>query len=87
MTQIGKFFILSAYGISVVFLPWWVSVFLGVILLAVYRAYFSVIGGAFLLDIAFGGPLAAFAGFSYLYTFIFIGLALVSFMLSRMMIE
>jgi K+-sensing histidine kinase KdpD len=87
MTQLGKIFVIVAYGISIIFLPWWVSVALAVILLGVWQAYASVIVGALLLDIVFGAPLFAFSGFSYLYTLIFVVLVAVTFVLARAMLE
>ena len=87
MTQLGKIFVIGAFFVSVVYLPWWVTVFLAVVLLAVWQAYVSVILGALLLDIVFGAPVTAFTGFSYLYTLTFSLLAGVTFFLNRSMLE
>ncbi|MBX9765075.1 hypothetical protein K2X83_00335 [Patescibacteria group bacterium] len=87
MTQLAKILIIVSYGVSILFLPWWVSVVLAVLLLGVWQAYVSVILGAVTLDVLFGSQLAAFSGFSYVYTAIFCILALCTFVLSRAMLE
>ena len=74
MNDLNKFLFIASFFVSVLFLPWWVSVFIAVILLAEWRAYVSVILGAVMLDVIFGSPLTLLGGFAYLYTGIFVAL-------------
>lgn len=87
MILFSRIFVIASYGISVVFLPWWVSVILGVFILAIWQAYVSVLLGAVLLDVLFGSPMYVFSDFAYLYTAIFGLLAVVTLVLSRTMLE
>lgn len=87
MNSLNKFLFIISFFLSVLFLPWWVSVFFGVVLLAVWRAYVSVILGAIILDVVFGIPLAAFGGFAYLYTLIFVTLSVIVLFLHKAMLE
>lgn len=87
MKELVKYFFIIALFVSVVYLPWWLSVGIALVLLSVWRAYVSVILGALCIDILFGSPLLAFGGFAYLYTAIFSALTLMTLFLSRAMIE
>lgn len=87
MNGLNKFLFIISFFLSVLFLPWWVSVFFGVVLLAVWRAYVSVILGAIILDVVFGSPLAVFGGFAYVYTLIFVTLSVLVLFLHKAMLE
>jgi putative Ca2+/H+ antiporter (TMEM165/GDT1 family) len=87
MSELAKYFFIISFFISVVYLPWWVTVSIAIVLLSVWRTYATVMLGALCLDILFGSPLAAFGGFAYLYTAIFALLVFLSFFLNRTMLE
>lgn len=72
---------------AVVFLPWYASVPLGIILIAYWGAYVEAIVGGVVLDALFGAPIASLHGFACLYTALFIILSLFAFVLRRLMIE
>ncbi len=55
---------------SILFFPWWVSVFLGVLLLFAGEGYEVLFGGV-LLDVLYGAPLPFFFHFPALYTALF----------------
>ncbi len=87
MTGIEKYFFIASFFISTLFLPWWVSVVLGVVLLAFWQTYVSVLAGALLMDIVFGAPLIGLGTTTHLYMYIFCGLAVVTLILNRAMLE
>lgn len=87
MKELNKIFFIVSFFISAVYLPWWFTVILGVMLLSVWNAYVSVILGALLLDMLFGSPLTSFGGFAYLYTAVFATLAALVLFLNRTMLE
>lgn len=67
--------------------PWWVSVALGVLLVAYFDAALSVLVGGVLLDVLHGAPIHIFGGFAYLYTSIFIVLVIVRMVLKKSIVE
>ena len=79
--------ILFAFFASILFLPWFVTVALGVVLIAWYQAYLSVLIGGVLLDSMFGAPIAALGSFSFIYTALFACLSAVSYVLRRRVME
>ena len=79
------FVTLGAFFISVLFLPWFVTVAIGVIAIAFYRAYLSVVIGGVLIDSLFGVPL--FGNFAFFYTALFVALSLIAVFLRRTMLE
>jgi hypothetical protein len=81
-------FVLSAlFFASIVYCPWWVTLFIA-IWLAPYKGSFAplVIGGL-LMDVMFGSRVASLGGFSYVYTLVFVGAALVSWYLREQSIN
>ena len=72
---------------SVIMLPWFAPLILGVALVVVWRGYIEVILGGILLDIVFGAPIASLSDFSFLYTALFIFLSLLAVILRRAIIE
>lgn len=83
----NSFFVIAAYILSAVLLPWWITVFLAVILLAYFKAYGVVVFGGILMDLLYGAPQPALFEFQYIYTLVFGILALVSWVLDRMILE
>lgn len=75
------------YFLSVFTLPWWALIVLGVLLIAYYEAYVSVLIGAFLFDTLYGVPMIQLFNFSYLYTAIFVVLVVVAYMLRTRLLE
>lgn len=86
MNEVTKFLCVVAYFVSIIFLPWWFSVMIAIVLLSMWKAYVSVILGALMLDVLFGSSLA-FRGFAYLYTAVFSLLVVLAFFLNRAMLE
>lgn len=78
---------LVAFLISVFVSPWWLTILLGIFLLALFEASITVIAGGLLMDTTFGAPLVPLGGFHYLYTAIFVMLALLSWYLHRTLSE
>lgn len=70
-----------AFLASALTCPWWLTVMLGIALLALFEASGIVVAGGVLVDTAFGAPLAPLGGFQYLYTALFVMLALLSWYL------
>lgn len=75
------------YVASCLLAPWWFSVALGIILIAYLNLWVVAILGGLLIDLAFGAPIAAFGGFEYLYTALFIVLSSLAFVLKNRMLE
>jgi len=67
-----KLFLLLAFCISVVTLPWWLTFFLGIVYLSKGGSVVAVVIGGFIIDELYGAPIPVLHGFSFLYT----GLAL-----------
>lgn len=72
---------------SLVFAPWWLVVILGLLLMPFRWGAPIAVGGAAFLDAVYGAPVAALAGFSYIYTALFILCAVVVWFLSLRMAE
>jgi len=72
---------------SVIMLPWYVPLILGIALIVVWCGYVEVILGGILLDTVFGAPIASLSDFSFLYTALFIFLSLLAVILRQVIIE
>ena len=75
------------YLASCVFLPWYLSVALAVILIAYFNLWPLAIIGGLLMDIAFGAPLPILFNFAYFYMALFALLALFEMVLRQRMLE
>lgn len=75
------------YIVSSIFLPWWITVALGIVLITYFRLWWVAILGGLLMDLVFGAPISAFFGFAFLYTTLFIALSLLALMLRQRMLE
>lgn len=79
------FFVL--FIISVFFLPWWYTVALGIVVASMpYGSLFAIVGGV-LMDVTFGAPLIPLFGLQYLYTTLFICVAIGVVLLERWVID
>lgn len=67
--------------LSVLFLPWWVSVFLAILLLSSYKSRLVILCGGLLMDTLYGAPIVSLFSISYLYTTLFLVLILTSMFL------
>ncbi|XKT74317.1 MAG: hypothetical protein ACJKTH_03105 [Patescibacteria group bacterium UBA2163] len=67
--------------------PWWVSIALGILLIAYFDAVPSVLIGGLLLDVLHSAPIHMFGGFAYLYTGIFIILIIIRIALQKSIVE
>lgn len=70
--MIARIILSIAYVLSAVLLPWWLTVFLGVVLLAYLQSYVVVIIGALVLDTMHGAGIVQLFGVSFLYTGLFL---------------
>lgn len=52
----------------VLFLPWWFSFSAGIVFLVIYKNFWELILGAFLVDSLFAVPLPHFGGFTLVLT-------------------
>lgn len=75
------------FFLSSILLPWYVPVFLGGLLIALWGGYVEVIIGGIIMDTLFGTSIPLLYGFAYLYTALFVALSLMAMVLRRMMIE
>lgn len=82
-----RFFFSLVFFASVILMPWYVTVPLGIMLMILFGAYAEAIIGGILLDGMFGTGIAVLAGISYLYTLLFSGLSLCAFVLRRALLE
>lgn len=76
-----------AFFASILFLPWYVPVMLGVLLIAFYQAYLFAIIGGIVLDSMFGTSIISLYSVSFLYTILFATLSILSALLRRYMME
>lgn len=81
----SHFVISVAFFLSVMALPWWVTLAIGIVLLALWRSYGVVLVGGILMDLLFA-PFGSMA-YTYLYTTLFLALAIAAWYLERMMLE
>lgn len=73
--------------LAALWLPWPFAILLGILLIAFWGDTVVPIAAGLIMDLAYGTPLAMLHGFAYLYTTIFVLLALVAFALRSRMIE
>lgn len=73
--------------LSIVLLPWWVTVTLGVVSIVFFNLWYFAIMGGLVMDLAFGTPIALLGGFAYVYTCLFVGLSLLAMVLRGRMLE
>jgi len=66
-----RLLLIVAFFSSIVFLHWWVTVLLGIVIIAYSRDYAFVLAGALMLDATYGAPLIPLSGLSFLYTAVF----------------
>ena len=72
----------ALFLVSLVFLPWWVSVPLGIIAATTkYGGPIAVFGGV-VLDAVYGTPIDILFGFQYVYTTLFLLVVLLVYVLS-----
>jgi hypothetical protein len=76
-----------AFLFSALFLPWWLTVSLGILAVGFFRMYIVVVFGGFLMDMLFGVAEPRLFGFSFIYTGIFLILALIAWFLDRAILE
>ena len=72
-------------GISVLTLPWWLSLLIILVMLFLYRAY-EVLAWGFIADVLYGWPLPAFFNTSLLITFSVVLLFLVAEYVKRFLV-
>ncbi len=76
-----------AFLFSALFLPWWLTICIGIFAIVLFRMYAVVIFGGFLMDMLFGIPEPRLFGFSCIYTAVFVILALIAWFLDRAILE
>lgn len=76
-----------AFFVSVFFCPWWLTVSFGILLLSFFESSIAVIIGGMCMDLVFSAPLTPFGGFEYLYTTLFLILAILSWYLHKTLSE
>lgn len=75
-------FLLSAF-----FLPWWCTVPLGILLTTMpYGSLVAILGGV-IMDVTFGTELKPLFGLSYLYTTVFVCVALLMALLENRVLD
>lgn len=83
----ARIFSLLLFFASILFLPWYFSVVIGIFIISQWKAYTSAIIGGILLDTLYGGPIITLYGFAYIYTGLFVVLVILAFFLRRAMME
>jgi hypothetical protein len=73
----------AAFFASIFLGPWWLTVILGLFLLAVFGGALPLIAGGFIMDSVFGAPLPALGSFHLLYTLLFVTLACINWYLQK----
>ena len=71
--------------ISILFLPWWVSLCLGLVLVVYYVAYETILWALF-YDSLYSAPLPEYYGFLYVATLLFFVLVILSVPVKKKMI-
>ena len=74
-----------AIFISILFFPWWISLALGILLIAVCKSYEVLVWGLF-FDALYGTPLDSLFGIEYVASVLFLFLFLVSFLVKKRVI-
>jgi len=70
---------------SILFLPWWFSVLLALVLLFGFEAV-EVLGWGLLIDILYGTPLTFFYNFTFIFTLLFFILFLTTTYLKKYLV-
>lgn len=82
-----KYVLHVVFLISVIFLPWWCTVPLGIFLMTVpYGSVTAILGGV-IMDVTFGTALMPLFGLSYLYTTAFVCVALLFTLLENRVLD
>lgn len=68
--------------LSVLFLPWWVTVIVAMVFLSKFKAYEIIFWGVF-VDILYSASVPSFLNIEYLFTITFIVLLIISHYLKR----
>ncbi len=61
-------FVIVLWFIGIILFPWWVFMWVGIVLATFRYGWIPLIMGGIILDTWFGAPIAALGGLSYLYT-------------------
>lgn len=72
-----------AFFASVFIAPWWLTVFIGLLLIVLFGGGVFVVIGGFFMDSVFGAPLPLLHGFHFLYTAFFIFLVCLDWYLEK----
>jgi hypothetical protein len=82
-----RLFISAMFFVSLITLPWYASVMLGIVLIALWKGYVEVILGGILLDAVFGAAPFYLWGVPIFYTALFVLLSLLGMILGRIIME
>lgn len=70
---------------SILFLPWWFTILLAVIIIFMFQAYEIIVWG-FVADTLYGIPIAAYYNIEFLFTLFFVALVILVVPLKRRLI-
>lgn len=80
-------FVSAAFVFSVLFFPAWVSVVLGIMVATFpWGAALAILGGI-VLDALFSAPIVALYGFEYVYTALFMCIALIAYVVRDRVVD
>lgn len=74
----SRVLLFSSLALSILYLPWWATVAVAVFALAFWSAYAAVCFAGAVMDFAYGAPVDALGGFQFVFTAVFVLLALVA---------
>ncbi len=70
--MLKRFTLNIIFLLSIILMPWWVSVLFGVFLIFHIEGYYEVIVAGFVLDYMYSAPTEIFYNFQFVYTLIFL---------------
>ncbi|PIR85405.1 hypothetical protein COU15_01080 [Candidatus Kaiserbacteria bacterium CG10_big_fil_rev_8_21_14_0_10_45_20] len=73
--------LITIFFLSILFVPWWFSVVLAIMIASRGEDFFVLPIGGVLLDVLFGVPVVALGGFSFIYTVVFSAMAIGGYIL------
>lgn len=85
--MMARFFLALAFVISLVSLPWWVSLLCAILYLAEGGNPLLVIAGGIVFDLMFGSPVHSLGGFRFLYSVFAVCISIAALYLNKALLE
>lgn len=83
----SRVLIYASLMLGILYLPWWAVAAVAIFALALWGSYAAVFLAGVVMDLSYGAPVAAFGGFSFVFTAVFAFLAVLAWFLEKTLLE